>query len=69
MAADAASRREALGYKELAIQVRPDTDFQSLVKQLEIVLTLPELPDFRGCAPCLSGLDKFVLQSKILERF
>ncbi len=67
--ADGATKREALGYKELVIQVRPDMEFRELVKQLEQVLTLPELPDFRGCAPCLSGLDRFVLQSRILERF
>ena len=69
MTAEAASKREALGYKEVVIQVRPNTEFAELVKHLELVLTLPELPDFPGCSPCLSGLDRFVLQSRILERF
>jgi hypothetical protein len=64
-----AREREAYGPKQIVLQVRPDTDFKSLVKQLELILTIPELPDFRGCSPCLSGLDKFVVQSHVLEQF
>lgn len=57
------------GPKELVFAIRPDTDFKEMVSQLEKILTIPELPDFRGCAPCFSGLDRFVLQSRVLERF
>ena len=52
--------------RELSVQIAPDTSFKDLVKHLEIVLTLPKEIAPRGCAPCLSGLDKFVFDSKVL---
>ena len=57
------------GIKEVMLAVRPESDFKEIVRQLEHILTIPELPGVRGCAPCFSGLDRFVLQSRILERF
>jgi hypothetical protein len=57
------------GPKEFVFAVRPDTDFKSIVAQLEKILTIPELEGFGGCSPCFSGLDRFVLQSRVLERF
>lgn len=62
-------RMRASGPKELVFAISPDSDFKSIVGQLEKILTFPELPDFRGCSPCLSGLDRFVLESRVLERF
>jgi hypothetical protein len=58
----------AIGPKEIAVAVRPDTSFDSLVKSLQAILTLPELEGFGGCQPCLSGLDRLVLKSNILQR-
>lgn len=57
------------GPKEIVFAVRPDTDFKTLVRELEQILTIPKMPDFGGCSPCFSGLDKFVLHSRILEHF
>jgi hypothetical protein len=57
------------GTKELVFAIRPDTDFKTIVSHLEKILTLPELPGIRGCSPCFSGLDRFVLESRVLERF
>ena len=48
--------------RNLTIAVAPDTSFKDLVSILEKTLVVPELPGVRGCAPCLSGLDKFVLE-------
>jgi hypothetical protein len=62
-------REFTLGPKELVFQIRPDTDFKTMVAQLEKILTIQKLPDFGGCSPCFSGLDRFVIQSKVLERF
>ncbi len=55
------------GIREVNLAVSKDTDFDTLVKVLRETLVVPELPGVRGCAPCLSGLDRFVLQSDILR--
>jgi hypothetical protein len=52
--------------RQLSVQLAADTSFKDLVKHLEIVLTLPKELAPRGCAPCLSGLDKLVFDSKVL---
>jgi hypothetical protein len=52
--------------RQVSLQIAADTSFKDLVKQLEIVLTLPKEIAPRGCAPCLSGLDRFVLESRVL---
>jgi len=54
--------------RQVNLQIAADTSFKDLVKHLEIVLTLPKEIAPRGCAPCLSGLDRFVLESEILQR-
>ncbi len=53
---------------QLTVQIAADTSFKDLVKHLELVLTLPKEIAPRGCAPCLSGLDRFVFDSKVLNR-
>jgi hypothetical protein len=58
----------ALGPKEVVIALRPDSSFESIVKSLESILTLPEVEGFGGCRPCLSGLDRLVVQTNILRR-
>lgn len=52
--------------RNVTIAVASDTPFQEIVKILEKTLVVPELPGVRGCAPCLSGLDKFVLEDLAL---
>ncbi len=64
----AAAKRRTPGTREIRIAVSPQTDFKSLVKALEKSLVVPKLPGVRGCAPCLSGLDRFVFENVILER-
>lgn len=54
------------GVREITIALEPDTDFKQIVSVLEKVLTVPELPGIRGCAPCLSGLDRLVVQNFVL---
>lgn len=55
-------------FRKVELQIAADTPFKELVKHLEIVLTLPKEIAPRGCAPCLSGLDKFVFDSQVLNR-
>jgi hypothetical protein len=47
---------------ELHVALAADTSFEDLVKTLRVTLTIPELPGFRGCRPCLSGLDRFLIE-------
>ncbi len=55
------------GVRSLTVAVAPTTKFDDLVKILERTLTVPELPGVRGCAPCLSGLDRLLLQDETLS--
>jgi hypothetical protein len=58
----------SVGPKQVMVALRPETSFESIVKSLEAILTLPELEGFGGCRPCLSGLDRLVLTSNVLQK-
>ncbi|MEP7012471.1 MAG: hypothetical protein ABJC13_19295 [Acidobacteriota bacterium] len=55
------------GVRSMTLAVSTSTKFEDLVKILERTLTVPELPGVRGCAPCLSGLDKILIQDETLS--
>lgn len=55
--------REA-GLREIKLALEPDMKFDRIVEVLTDALTL-RLP--RGCAPCLSGLDRLVIDSVVFE--
>ena len=38
----------------------------TIVEYLKEALVVPELGDVRGCRPCLSGLERLVVESHIL---
>jgi hypothetical protein len=52
------------GLREIRIALEPKMDFKNIVALLEDALTV-RLP--KGCAPCLSGLDRIVIDSTIYE--
>lgn len=52
------------GLREMKLALDPRMDFKSIVQLLEDALTL-RMP--KGCAPCLSGLDRLVIDSTIFE--
>lgn len=52
---------------EVHLSLASDTSFGDLVKTLEHVLTIPELPGFKGCRPCLSGLDRFLIEDLVVR--
>jgi hypothetical protein len=56
--------REA-GVRELRIALDPDLDFDRFVDILKEQLTF-KFP--RGCAPCLSGLDRLTIDSVVFEK-
>lgn len=55
-----------VGTRELAVALDPNTPFEEIVRYLQETLVVPEIPGIRGCQPCLSGLDRLVVQSSIL---
>ncbi|HEV7671631.1 MAG TPA: hypothetical protein VGS22_24180 [Thermoanaerobaculia bacterium] len=55
------------GVRSLTLAVGTTTNFKDLVKILERTLTVPELPGIKGCAPCLSGLDRVLIQDETLS--
>jgi hypothetical protein len=59
-------RKRHSGVRHISIAVDSNTSFKDLVSILEKTLVVPELPGIRGCAPCLSGLDRFVLEDVVL---
>lgn len=53
------------GVRRMSIALDPEMDFDRIVDVLKEQLTF-EFP--RGCAPCLSGLDRLVIDSVIFEQ-
>jgi hypothetical protein len=58
----AAAVKRPQGTKEIRVAVAPNGGFDALVKVLRETLVVPEVPGFRGCRPCLSGLDRFIIE-------
>jgi hypothetical protein len=56
------SRKKSAVLSEVRLSVHPQMPFEELVAALKVALTVPELPGFKGCRPCLSGLDRFILE-------
>lgn len=55
------------GMAEMRLSLPTDAKFDDIVAALKAVLTIPELPGFKGCRPCLSGLDRFIVED-IVQR-
>lgn len=49
------------GVKEMVVAI-PDVGFDEIVDILRKVWTVPDLPGIRGCDPCRSGIDRFVIE-------
>jgi len=58
-------RRGEPGVRELRLALDSRTDFKEVVGILERVLTIKDLPGIKGCAPCLSGLEKLVIEDLV----
>jgi len=55
-------RKKPAAVSELRLSVSPQMPFEDLVALLKETLTVPELPTLKGCRPCLSGLDRFIIE-------
>jgi hypothetical protein len=55
-------RRKRAAIAELKVSINSQMPFNQIVAVLNKTLTVPELPGFRGCRPCLSGLDRLVIE-------
>jgi len=61
-----AVKKPTQGVKGMVLALNNTTEFKDVVKVLERVLTIPDLPGIKGCAPCLSGLDRIVIENPVL---
>jgi hypothetical protein len=52
---------------EVRLALKQDMPFDDIVAALKVTLTIPELPGFKGCRPCLSGLDRFVVEDIVMR--
>jgi hypothetical protein len=66
MATTTTARRK-VALSEVRLSVASNTSFDELVSLLKQTLTVPELPGFKGCRPCLSGLDRFVIEDIVMK--
>jgi hypothetical protein len=55
-------KRKEPGIRQLVLALDSKTDFKQIVGVLERVLTIKDLPGIHGCAPCLSGIDRLVIE-------
>jgi hypothetical protein len=53
------------GIRRMSLSLEPDMEFEKFVDVLREQLTF-KFP--RGCAPCLSGLDRLTIDSVVFER-
>jgi hypothetical protein len=54
--------------REVRLALSNDMPFDKIVDVLKQTLTIPELPGLKGCRPCLSGLDRFVIEDIVNGR-
>ena len=64
--ATAVSKQKA-AITEMRLSLKQGMPFEEIVAALKVTLTLPELPGFRGCRPCLSGLDRLVIDDIVMR--
>jgi hypothetical protein len=62
MATSKATTRRKVAVTQMHVALTSSSSFDDLVAALKITLTVPELPGFKGCRPCLSGLDRLVIE-------
>jgi len=67
MATKKAAIKGKAAISEVRLNLASNTSFDEIVSILKVSLTIPELPGFRGCRPCLSGLDRFVIQDLVMR--
>jgi hypothetical protein len=59
--------RQATQVREISLAVG-NVGFDEIVEILRQVWTVPELPGVKGCDPCRSGLDRFVIEDPAFRK-
>ena len=59
--------RHATQVREISLAVG-NVNFDEIVDILRKVWTVPELPGIKGCDPCRSGLDRFVIEDPAFRK-
>jgi hypothetical protein len=57
------------GVREIRLALAADTSFDDIVEVLRKVWVVPELPGIRGCDPCRSGIDRFIIEDPAFSQF
>jgi hypothetical protein len=65
MAEEVVKRLREPGVREIRLAIH-DASFDEIVEVLRKVWVVPELPGIKGCSPCRSGLDRFVIENPAL---
>jgi hypothetical protein len=60
--------RKVTRVREMTLSIGGDQDFDSIVETLRKVWVVPELPGIKGCNPCKSGLDRFVIEDDMFRQ-
>ena len=63
------ARKTTQGVREIRLAISSNSDFETIAKVLKETLTLPEIGNFRGCRPCLSGLDRIIVEDPEFQQF
>ena len=66
MAAQAKSQ-EAAQVREITLAVG-DIEFTKIVNILRKAWVVPDLPGIKGCHPCRSGIDRFVIEDPAFRK-
>jgi hypothetical protein len=56
------------GVRELHVAIQ-DVSFDEIVEILRKVWVVAKIPGIRGCDPCRSGLDRFVIEDPAFRQF
>ncbi|RPI43033.1 MAG: hypothetical protein EHM59_16405 [Betaproteobacteria bacterium] len=63
----ATRRTKKVAMSEMRVSIDSQLPFDQIVAVLKAALTVPELPGVRGCRPCLSGLDRFIIEDIVMK--
>lgn len=58
--------RKTPGVRQITVAL-PDSSFDEIVEFLRKAWVVPELPGIKGCDPCRSGIDRFVIEDPALR--
>lgn len=61
------AKRETAQVREITLAVG-NVEFEKIVDILRKVWVVPDLPGVKGCHPCRSGIDRFVIEDPAFRK-